>query len=69
MKQTGIIVLVVGIALTIFTTFTFFTREEIVNVGPIHVAKDEPHTSNWSPLLGVGVMLIGGVLLWHASKK
>jgi hypothetical protein len=69
MKTTGIVVLVIGLLLTIYTAFTFFTREKVLDVGPVEVTKEKPHTVAWSPLIGIGVMAIGGVLLWQGSKK
>ena len=69
MKTTGVIILIAGLVLTIFTTFTYFTKEKIVDVGKIQITKDEPHNVGWSPLIGIAVMAIGGVVLWQASKK
>jgi len=69
MKTTGIIILVIGLLLTIFTAFTFFTREKVVDLGKIEITRDKPHYLNWSPLIGIAVMGIGGVVLWRAGKK
>jgi len=69
MKTTGIIIFLVGLALTIFTTFKFFTKEKVVDLGALEITRDEPHTFNWSPLVGIAIMGIGGVVIWQASKK
>ena len=69
MKTAGLIVLVIGLLLTVYTAFTFFTKEKVLDVGPLEVTKEEPRTVTWSPLIGLGVMAIGGVLLWQGSKK
>ena len=69
MKTTGIIILVIGLLLTIFTAFTFFTREKVVDLGKIEITRDKPHYLHWSPLIGIAVMGIGGVVLWRAGKK
>jgi hypothetical protein len=69
MKTAGYVILVLGLLLTIFTTFKFFTREKVLDVGPLSVTKEEPHTFNWSPLLGIGVIAVGAVLIWQGSKK
>ena len=69
MKKAGIIVLVLGLLLTIFTAFTFFTKEKIIDVGPLEVSREEPHSVSWSPLIGIGVMIIGGVMVWQGSRK
>jgi hypothetical protein len=69
MKTTGIVIILIGLALTIFTAFTFFTKEKVVDIGKIEITRNKPHYLNWSPLIGMAVMGIGGVVLWRASKK
>lgn len=69
MKTTGIFIIVIGLLLTIFTAFTFFTKEKVVDIGKVEITADKPHHVNWSPLIGVAVMVIGGVVLWQSSKK
>jgi len=69
MKKTGILILIIGVALTLFTFFTVFTKEKVVDIGAIEITRDKPHHLNWSPLIGVAVMAIGGVLLWQGSKN
>lgn len=69
MKITGIVIILVGLALTIFTLFTVFTKEKVVDLGAIEITRNKPHHLNWSPLIGVAVMAIGGVVLWQATKK
>jgi hypothetical protein len=69
MKKAGIVVLIIGIGLTIFSAFTFFTKEKVVDIGKVEITRDKPHHLNWSPLIGIAVMGIGGVLLWQGSKK
>ncbi len=69
MKKAGIIIIVIGLALTIFTAVTFFTREKVVDIGKIEITANKPHNLKWSPLIGIAVMGIGGVVLWQANKK
>lgn len=69
MKQAGIILLILGLLLTVITSFSFFTKEKIVDIGEVQITKDEPHSVNWSPIIGIVVMGIGGAVLWQASKK
>ena len=69
MKQAGIIIIILGLALTIFTAVTFFTKEKVVDIGQLEITKNKPHYLNWSPLVGIAVMGIGGIVLWQASKK
>jgi len=68
MKQAGIILLVLGLALTIFTSFNYSTKEDIVKIGDMKITADEPHTMNWSPIAGIAVMGIGAILVWQSGK-
>jgi LPXTG-motif cell wall-anchored protein len=69
MKTTGLIILAIGVVLTIFTTFQFFTKEKVVDLGIVEVTREKPHSVSWSPLIGIAVIGVGGFLLLRASKK
>jgi len=69
MKKTGIIILILGLILTLFTAFTFFTREKVADIGNVHITKKERHNLNWSPLFGIAVMGVGGVIILVSSRK
>ena len=69
MKYTGIAIILIGLILTIVTAFTFFTKEKVVDIGKLEITREKPHNLNWSPLIGIAVMGIGGVVLWKSSKK
>jgi hypothetical protein len=69
MKKAGIIIILIGLALTIFTAFTFSTREKVVDVGKIEITRDKPHNLKWSPLIGIAIIGIGGVVLWRSFKE
>jgi hypothetical protein len=69
MKKVGIIIIILGLLLTIFTAFTFFTREKVVDIGEVHITANKKHNLRWSPLIGIAVMAIGGVIVWQGPKK
>lgn len=69
MKRTGIIIILIGLALTIFTAFTFFTKEKVVDIGKVEITRNKTHHLNWSPIVGIVAMGVGGVVLWQSSKK
>ena len=69
MKNAGIAILIIGFLLTIFTTFSYFTREKVVDLGKVEITANKKNRVAWSPLLGLGVMAVGGVVLLVASKK
>jgi hypothetical protein len=68
MKKAGIVIIILGLIMTIFTAFTFFTKEKVVDIGEVHITRNKPHNLNWSPLIGVAVMGMGGVILLVYSK-
>jgi hypothetical protein len=69
MKKTGIIIIILGLMLTIFTTVTFFTRERVAKIGDVNIMANKRHHLKWTPLLGIAVMAVGGVILWQSPKK
>jgi len=69
MKATGITLLVIGLLMTIVTTFKFFTKEKVVDLGKVEITANKAHDFSWSPIIGVGVMCIGGIVLWSGSRK
>jgi len=69
MKLTGIVVIIIGLALTIFTTFSYFTNRKVLDLGTVEITREEPHYLNWSPFIGLAVMTIGGFIILQAKKK
>jgi len=69
MKKIGILLIIVGLVLTIFTTVTFFTKKKVLDIGKIEITTDKPHSFNWSPFIGIAIMGIGGVVLLIPFKK
>jgi hypothetical protein len=69
MKATGTVLLIIGLLLTIFTAFKFFTKEKVVDIGKVEITADKGHSVSWSPLIGIGVMAIGGIILYSGSKR
>lgn len=69
MKIAGILLIVIGLGLTVFTAFTFFTKEKVVDLGTVEISRNKPHKLDWSPLIGIAVMGVGGIVLWQSNKK
>lgn len=69
MKRTlGIILVVVGIVMLIWTGFSYTKKEKVVDAGPIQVSADKQKSVNWPPYAGA-VLLLGGVILLATSKR
>ncbi|WP_291125117.1 hypothetical protein [Flavobacterium sp. UBA6031] len=69
MKQIGIVIMILGLGLTLFTAITFFTREKVVDLGIVEITRNQPHYLNWSPFVGMAVMVIGGFMIYLAKKR
>lgn len=63
MRKAGLFLVIVGLIITIITSISFFTKEKVLDVGEIEISKKEKHTASWSPLWGVGIMVLGGALI------
>jgi uncharacterized membrane protein YidH (DUF202 family) len=69
MKNIGIFLIIIGLVLTLVTGFKFFTKEKVVDLGKIEVSADKPHNVVWSPYLGIGIMVVGGILFIAARGR
>ena len=69
MKAAGIIILIVGLLMTLYTGFTYVTKEKVVDLGELEITKDNQHSANWQPYIGIGVMVFGGAVLLLGRKK
>jgi len=68
MKVLGIILLVLGILMTIFTGINLTTQEEVVDLGIVEVNKTEKHPIYWSPITG-GIMAVAGAIVLVAAGR
>ena len=48
-KAFGIILIVLGIVLLVWTGFTYTKKEKIIDAGPIQVSADREKSVNWPP--------------------
>jgi len=69
MKKIGYVLILVGLLLTIFTTVTFFTRERVAKIGDINITANKRHNLKWTPVLGLAIMAVGGVMVWQGPKN
>ncbi|HSL87668.1 MAG TPA: hypothetical protein VK870_00010 [Ignavibacteriaceae bacterium] len=68
-KALGIVIMVIGLIMTLYTGFNYVTREKVVDIGNIEISADKEHTASWSPFIGIGIIVIGGVVFVAGKKK
>jgi hypothetical protein len=68
MKALGLILLVAGGIMTVFTGFNLTTKKKVVDVGSMEISRKEKTPIYWSPVTG-GVVAAVGILIFLAGKK
>jgi hypothetical protein len=69
MKTAGLVILIIGLLMTVYTGFTYVTKEKVVDLGVVEITKEKEHSVDWQPYAGVGAMIVGGVLLVLGRKQ
>jgi uncharacterized membrane protein len=67
-RTIGIVLIIAGVVMLIWTGFTYTKKEKIVDAGPLQISADRQKTVNWPPYLG-GILLIGGIVIVATAKK
>ncbi|MDZ7606474.1 MAG: hypothetical protein U5K79_13005 [Cyclobacteriaceae bacterium] len=69
MKNAGILLLIVGLAFTLFTGFNFITKKKVVDIGELEISANQNHFVSWSPILGIAMMAAGAGLYLYGRKS
>ncbi|MGV8945598.1 MAG: hypothetical protein ACOH1N_04160 [Lutibacter sp.] len=67
-KTLGIVVAIVGILMIIYTGFNYVTTEKVVDLGPMQMSVEKNNPVQWSPIVGV-VLLVGGLVIVATNRK
>lgn len=67
-KTLGIIMIVIGAVMLIWTGFSFTRKEKVVDIGALEITADKKEQVNWPPYVG-GVILVAGVVLLLVPRK
>ena len=68
MKIIGIVLIGLGIIMMIYTGFNYVTKEKVVDLGPIQINAEKNHPVQWSPIVGL-VLIVGGIVVVAVDKK
>lgn len=64
----AIILIAAGVVMLAYQGITYKTRENIVDLGPIHITEEKTKTLPLPPILG-GIALVSGIALLVLDKK
>lgn len=64
----GIVLIVLGAAALVYQGITYTSRETVVDLGPIRATADRERTILLPPVLGIGAVA-GGVVLLIAGRR
>jgi len=67
-KPLGIVLIIIGAIMIIYTGFNYVTTEKVVDLGVIKINAEKNHPVQWSPIVGV-VLLVGGIVVMVTGKK
>jgi uncharacterized membrane protein YidH (DUF202 family) len=63
MRTLGIVAIIVGILMIVFTSINFQTKKKVLDVGKVEISKTENHRVGWPVYTGIAVCVVGVVVL------
>ena len=69
MKKLGIIVIVLGILLTVFSGISLKKEDTIVEVGNVELTQQEEEDVNWPQWVGIAAIAAGVIIFVVGRKK
>jgi hypothetical protein len=67
-KLLAILLIGLGMVALAYQGITYKTRENVVDLGPIHVTSEKSHTLPLPPIVG-GIALLGGIAMLVLDGK
>lgn len=69
MKALGIVLIILGIVVTVFTGISFQEEESVAEIGDVEITREKEREINWPQWAGVAVIAAGVVVLLIGYKK
>jgi uncharacterized membrane protein YidH (DUF202 family) len=69
MKALGIVLMIAGVLALAYGGFSYTTHKKAIDMGPLQVERSRQHTVFLPPLVGLGALVIGGVLVFAGGKQ
>ncbi|PST83780.1 hypothetical protein C7T94_09790 [Pedobacter yulinensis] len=67
-RTIGLIMIIAGALMLVWTGFTYTKKEKIVDAGPLQISADREKTVNWPPYAG-GIILVAGIAVFALARK
>mgnify|MGYP007080230998 FL=1 len=55
--------------MTVFTGFNIITKKKVLDVGSVEINREEKTPIYWSPVTGLVLIGVGGILIFAGRKK
>ena len=68
MKRTGLLIFTFGSLLSLVTGFNYVSKEKVVEIGELEIKADKNNRAIWSPLVGLAITIVGGVIFVVEEK-
>lgn len=69
MKNLGIVLVIAGVLMCFFNSFSFVKEKKIIDIGPLEINQKENKRVGWPLYAGVGVGLLGIALIAMDKKR
>jgi hypothetical protein len=69
MKNIGLLLLFAGCLMMLFQGINFMATEKVIDLGNIEITHTKSHPFEWSPVIGLAMIFMGGGLYLFGSKK
>ncbi|OFY85773.1 MAG: hypothetical protein A3F72_21605 [Bacteroidetes bacterium RIFCSPLOWO2_12_FULL_35_15] len=67
-RSLGVLIIIIGIMMMIYSGFNYISNEKVIDLGSVKVIREINHPVQWSPFLGV-ILIIAGTVLIVTDKK
>jgi uncharacterized membrane protein len=65
----GVLLIAVGIVVLAVRSFTYTTKEKVLDLGPIQATADKEHNVYLYPAAGIVAIVVGGALVLFGRKS
>ncbi len=64
----GIFLIGVGVLALVYQGITYTTREQVVDIGPVHISAEKKKTIPMTPIMGAAALVAGALVIGIGRK-